>query len=524
MTLTQSIGVIMGANIGTTVTAQIIAFKVTHYALVLVAVGFAMFFCSKHEKTRHYGHMIMGLGLIFFGMQLMSDGTKPLRSFQPFIELMQHMDRPLMAILVSAVFTALVQSSSATTGIVIALASNGYISLETGISLICGANIGTCVTALLASMGKPREAKRAAWVHVLFNVAGVVIWFGMIGPLADVVRTISPTASAQSMNAATENLRNELVNFDSLTSEQVANAARRSAETPRQIANAHTIFNVSNTLLLIWFTTPFAWIVRKLVPDKRESPAQPAQPRYLDDLLIHTPSLAMDIVRMELGRLGANTLSMVRRSLAIVLRSTEDELTKLKKMDNDVDKLHGAVVTYLGRLSQENLSDWQSRRLHDYLAAANYIENIADVVETNLVDAGQARLKYDLTISDVTRDVLTAFHRKVCWSVEHAVRALVQDDKQVAKEVIAAKPEINRLAADAELHLTRRLAADEPNRLAAFKIESEIIEYLKRVYYFAKRIAKDVEQNGGDIPDEEQVEQPTELAPTGALQATARLQ
>lgn len=509
LTLSQSVGVIMGANIGTTITAQIIAFKVTQYALALVAVGFAMFFCSKHEKTRHYGHMIMGLGLIFFGMQLMSDGTKPLRSFEPFIQLMQQMDRPFMAILVAAVFTGIVQSSSATTGIVIALACNGYISLEAGIALIFGANIGTCVTAILAAMGKPREAKRAALVHIIFNVAGVVIWFGLIGPLADVVRTVSPTASAASVGVATETLRTELANFDSLSSDEVANAARRSAETPRQIANAHTIFNVANTLLLIWFTTPLAWLVQRIVPDQHKVPTESAKPRYLDDLLIQTPSLALDIVRMELGRLGANTLSMVRRSLAIVLRSTEDELAKLKKMDNDVDKLHGAVVTYLGRLSQENLSDRQSMQLHNYLAAANHIENIADVVETNLVDAGRARLKYDLTISEATRDVLTAFHRKVCWSVEHAVRALVEDDKLVAQEIIAAKGEISQLANAAERHLTRRLSADEPNRLAAFKIESEIIEYLKRVYYFAKRIAKDLVNDEGESAETEAVEHDT---------------
>ena len=331
LTLSQSIGVIMGANVGTTVTAQIIAFKVTHYALALVAVGFAMFFCSKHEKTRHYGHMIMGLGLIFFGMQLMSDGTKPLRSYEPFIQLMRQMDRPLLAILVAAAFTGLVQSSSATTGIVIALACNGYISLEAGIALIFGANIGTCVTAVLAAVGKSREAKRAALVHIIFNIAGVVIWIGFIGPLADVVRTVSPAASAESIRVATETLRTELANFDALTSEQVARAARRSAETPRQIANAHTIFNVANTLLLIWFTSPLAWLVQRIIPDQRKVSAEPAKPRYLDNLLIQTPALAMDIVRMELGRLGAHTLIMVRRSLEIVLHSTEDELAKLKR-------------------------------------------------------------------------------------------------------------------------------------------------------------------------------------------------
>ncbi len=246
MSLTQSIGIIMGANIGTTITAQLIAFKITHYSLVLVAIGFFTLFCSKNEKARHYGHMIMGLGLIFFGMHLMSDGTKPLRSYQPFMEMMQQMDNPLWAILLAAGFTALVQSSSATTGLVITLAAQGFISLDAGIALIFGANIGTCITAILASIGKPREAVRAAVVHVLFNVAGVAIWFAFIPQLALFVTWLSPA------------------------NPDLVGTARLAAETPRQIANAHTVFNVANTMLLIWFTAPLAWLVQRIVPERAE--------------------------------------------------------------------------------------------------------------------------------------------------------------------------------------------------------------------------------------------------------------
>ena len=466
MTFAQSTGVIMGANVGTTITAQIVAFKVTQYALVLVAVGFAMLFCMKNEKVKHYGHMIMGLGLVFFGMQLMSDGTKPLRTYEPFIQMMHSMDNPLMAILLSAAFTGLVQSSSATTGIVIVLASQGFVSLDAGIALIFGANIGTCVTAMLAAIGKTREAVRAAVIHVIFNVAGVVLWFGLIGQLGDFVTRISPSYAAL---AGTEKL---------------------AAETPRQIANAHTIFNVTNALVFVWLTGPIGWLACRIVPDRAEVPRQTARPRYLDDLLIQTPSLAMDIVRMELGRLGAAAIRMVRGALNTVIRGEEEELVKLEQMDNDVDQLHGAIVTYLGRLSQENLSDRQAEQLHDYLAAANYIENIGDMIETNLVDAGRERLEHHLEISEQTEHVLELLHRKVAWSVERAVRALVENDASIAAEVMSVKDEINLLAGEAEKHLSRRLAADEPQRLVAFRLESEIMEYLKRMYYFAKRIAK----------------------------------
>jgi len=178
MSLTQAIGVIFGANIGTTITAQIIAFKVTKWALLLVAVGFVMEFVGKKEKIRTYGSLIMGLGLIFFGLAVMSAGMKPLRTYEPFIDLMQNVSNPAVGILIALIFTALVQSSSATTDVIIALATQGLITLEAGIALAFGANIGTCVTAGLAAIGKPREAVRVAVAHVTFNIAGVllVVW------------------------------------------------------------------------------------------------------------------------------------------------------------------------------------------------------------------------------------------------------------------------------------------------------------------------------------------------------------
>ncbi|NNF97110.1 MAG: Na/Pi cotransporter family protein, partial [Halobacteria archaeon] len=162
MSLSQSVSIIMGANIGSTVTAQILAFNIAYYALIPVAVGFFMSFSGKTERTKYFGMMLMGLGLVFYGMGLMSDGMKPLRSYEPFMEILSKMELPLYGILVGAIFTGLVQSSAATVGIAIAMASEGLLTLPAGIALALGANIGTCVTALLAAMGKPTEAVRAA--------------------------------------------------------------------------------------------------------------------------------------------------------------------------------------------------------------------------------------------------------------------------------------------------------------------------------------------------------------------------
>ncbi len=467
LSLRQSIGIIMGAEIGTTVTAQIIAFKVTGYALILVAAGFFMKVLPIKPKVKRYGPLLMGLGLIFFGMNVMKEATSPLRDFEPFIDTMQNLSNPLVAVLFSALFTALIQSSSATTGIIIVLASQGFLSLEAGIALVFGANIGTSITAFLASIGKPREALRAAVVHIMFNISGVLLWIGFIDQLANFVEWVSPVTEG-------------LTGVEALK-----------ADSPRQIANAHTTFNTANTLLFIGFTPVIARIVERIVPDRTLAEEERVLDRsYLDDILVHTPSLALDLVRMELARIGAATLRMVRGAIDPVIGGTEEELEELRQMDEEVDRLHGALVTYLGRLSVENLTEEQSHMLSQYLGAANYFENIGDMIETNLVDAGRVRLSSNVEISPSTGDVLRGLHEKVQWAVERATEATASGDLAAAQEVIDAKEEINSLTEEAENHLVERLSAAAPQRLAAFRIETELIEALKRIYYFAKRIAR----------------------------------
>jgi phosphate:Na+ symporter len=463
MTLIQSIGVIMGANVGTTITAQIIAFKVTKFAMILIFVGFFVLFTAKRERARSTGVMIMGLGLIFFGMDLMSQATAPLRTYPPFIDAMSRLESPLTAIILSALFTALVQSSSATTGVVIVLASQGFITLDTGIALIFGANIGTCITALLASIGKPTEAVQAAMVHVLFNVFGVLLWFPFIALLAGFVRELTPAAG-----------------------------------TPRQIANAHTIFNVANTLLFLPFVAQIAWLVRRMVPERILAMPTIIQPKYLDPNLLSTPELGLDRARLEIGRLGMCAQRMVWKSAPAVLHGTHDELAQLAEMDADVDALQGAIVRYLGELSQRNLLHDQTEKLYDYMAVATYIENIGDMVETNLVEAGEQRLANNVRISSGTQEAIYALHERVCRTVEQALAAVADDDKGIATDVINAKPEINRLADAIDSHLAQRLVADEPNRLGAYRVESDIVENYRRIYYFAKRVAKAIAEE--DMP------------------------
>ena len=474
LTLAAAVGVIIGANVGTTVTAQIVAFKVTQYALVLVAGGFAVSALAKRQRTRHYGQALLGLGLVFFGMDLMSEATYPLRSYQPFIDAMGRMSSPLVAIGVSAGFTALVQSSSAATGVVIVLASQGFITLEAGILLIFGANVGTCVTALIAAVGKSRDALRAALVHVVFNVVGVLLWLWFVEDLADAVRWVSPSAP------------------------ELTGADRLGAETPRQIANAHTLFNVANTLLFIGLTGPMAWLVKKIIPDRLDvSPPGRIRPKYLDPLLLDTPDLALDRVRLELVRLGGLTYDMVAASLEITTGGSEEQLDALAAQDDDVDALHAAVIAYLGQLSLRNVEDRHAVRLAAYMAAANQLENIGDMVETNLVEEGRGRIRQNLSISAGTLEHLGGLHAAVTRGLELTISAVERDDPHLAAEVVEMKVSLNTTLEAAEGHIAHRLSADDANRIPLFSLESEVIEYLRRVYYFSKRIAKGVlEANG----------------------------
>jgi phosphate:Na+ symporter len=396
----------------------------------------------------------------------MSDAMKPLRSYQPFLELMTSMENPFIGILVAAVFTGLIQSSSATTGIVIVMATQGFITLNAGIALAFGANIGTCVTALLAAIGKPREALRAAVVHVLFNVFGVVLWVGFIPYLADFVTLMSP-------------VHPELRGVD-----------RLAAEAPRQIANAHTVFNIANTLIFIGFTSQFVRLVEKLVPDKPLEDLIIARPKYLDEELISTPSLALERARMEMGHMGGRVRVMLDRIMPAITTGNRGALKQIAKVDDEVDILHGHIVTYLGRISQKTLTDEQTRELLHLMGAVNDLENIGDIIETDLVQLGNKRIEQAVSISDSTRAVLENLHETIALTVDLALKAVEDNDQKAAQEVIARKGDITRLMESAAMHEARRLVAEEPNRLAAYTLEMDILEKLKRIYYFAKRMSK----------------------------------
>ncbi|WP_075187768.1 Na/Pi cotransporter family protein [Teredinibacter haidensis] len=479
LNLSQSIGVIIGANIGTTITAQIIAFKIYKYGLLMIAFGFLMDIAARNERVKQWGMAIMGLGLIFFGMELMSSATGPLREWPPFITALQNMQSPFTGILAGMVFTAVVQSSSATTGIVIVLASQGLITLESGIALIFGANIGTCVTAAISAVGRPREAVQAAWVHIIFNAGGVLLWVLFIPQLSDLIRYLSPAAA--DINAI-------------------------ATDTPRQIANAHTLFNIGNALLFIGFTVPIARLVERLVPRKTVA-VETIEALYLDRYYLEQPSVALDQTRRELVRLAEFGRGTLSRAFRVVTEGSLSQVNNLLKEDDRVDQLHGAIISYLGKLSQKNLVEPQPTQLSNYIAIANYIENLADVMEENLLNCARERIELNLKISPVTIKSLRPLYEEVCHAYDAMLSALKTGDAASAKKAVLSKERVNQAAVEVNKHLTGRLVASEPNRLAAYKVEIDITENLKRINTLTRRIARllrdDPDLNAEAAPNEE---------------------
>ncbi len=466
MSMAQSVAVIMGANIGSTVTAQILAFNVSRFALPILTVGFLVAFVPKGERTREFGRMLLGAGLVFYGIAVMSEAMAPLRAYPPFIDFIKTLSHPLAAALAGMTFTALVHSSAATTGVVIVLAGQGVMSLETAIAVALGANVGTCATAGLAAIGKPREAVRAALVHVLFNVAGVAIWIGFIPELAEIVRAVSPTAA------------------------NLTGSARAAAEAPRQVANAHTIFNVVNTLLFIGFTTQIARLVEWLVPDRPLGADEPLMPKFLDDNLLGTPAMALDAARREIGRMGAYVAFMLERALPAALSSSRQTLHVIEAMDKPVDRLHRELIAYLGRISATPLTPDQAPVLMHLVAMTNDLEHLADRIATDMTTSARKRLDERVVIAGDAASRIAGYHAEVLRALRDAVAAVTSGDRELASTVRSMKHGVSDMASQISRERFGRIPGGAETVVRGYVREVELLEILDGIFKIARRIAR----------------------------------
>lgn len=470
MTLAQSVGVIMGANIGSTVTAQLLAFNLSAYSLGPVAIGFFMLFTAKRERVKYYGMMIMGIGLVFYGMGLMSETMTPLRTYEPFVDVLKTLERPGAGIIAGAIFTAVVQSSAATVGIAIAMASEGLLGLPAGIALALGANIGTAVTT--AAMGilssKSAEATRASVVHVAFNVLGVLLWLPLIALLVDIAVWLSPA------------------------SPELTGAARAASEVPRQIANANTFFNVINTLLFIGFTTWFARLAEWIVPDRPPREGVIIEPEFLDQAALAAPSVALQRVRLELGRVGEITQGMLEDVGPAFNERDGARLDDIIRRDDQVDILESEILKYLGKIREGMLTHEESSELQRLVTAVDNLENLADVIETDTAALARQAIELGLTSSDETRALLTGLYGTAIKAVGLTVRAVRDNDQHAAEEVLMMKNLVRDQSESLLARKAERLTADDPDYLALMRLHMSFVDQMRRIYTLTKRIAKTV--------------------------------
>jgi phosphate:Na+ symporter len=474
LTLGQAIAVSMGGAVGSTLTAQIIAFDISYFALLLVALGFGLSMWKSHRIASLVGSMMLGLGVLFVGLAMMSDFMRPLRSYQPFVDLMASMSNPLYGILIGAVFTAIVQSSSATLGVIIALASQGLIPLQAGIALVFGANVGTTITALLATIGQPRSALHTAIGHVSFKVLIVVIWLPLIGVLERITRAVSPSADGLAL------------------AEQLA------YEVPRQVANAHTIINVATVLLLLPFINVLAALIVRVVGEG-PGPREPAQvATALNPVLYEMPPLAMDAVRQEVVALGQRVREQLDLVTATILAGKDIEAGPLQSREQLIDRRHAEIVHYVQPMLQQELAADTGMAIVDLVEAADHLESLGDLVERELVPLYERQRAAAAATSPDSLARLAAFAAAVSAELQRALEAVQAADQAMARRILDAKPDLRRL---------ERALRDADPRAERSALEREMAETLRRAYSLVRRLVRvgtgllRADMDGGEAPN-----------------------
>ena len=458
----QALGVILGSNIGSTVTAQIVAFKVTDYALLLIAVGSIMTLFSKKDSAKHIGFVILGFGLLFYGMKVMSDTMKPLRTDPTFNIILTSFENPFLGIIAGAVFTALIQSSSATTGIVITLASSGSITLEAGIPLILGANIGTCITALLAGLKATRDAKRVAIGHVLFNVIGVLVFCFWIPTFADLV-------------------------------------AQTTDNVPRQIANAHTIFNIVSTILFIPFAPFISRTIIRYFPDKEklrniEKPAI----LNLDEKVLSYPTAAINNAQAEISGVVGLTERVVG-SLVPPFITDKDQsdvenpelnlITGLHQRLEKIKYLNENISNYLIKISQQDLTSHQSREVFALVSATNYLNSINDTVKMKFENLIGKKESLDEGFSDAGQEEILVYHAKLLKQIKRLNKYFAKYDRAKATKIMKKGKKYKDLEEKYRLEHFKRVSGNVSVSVATHQLHVELMDMLKQINTFIELIA-----------------------------------
>jgi len=433
MSVQQALGIVLGANIGTTVTAQIIAFKLADVALPLVGVGMFMKILSKREKVRYWGDFLLGFGLLFFGMLVMQEGIMPLRDAPWVTDIFVQFSRiPVLGVLVGAVMTMIFQSSSATVGLVIALASTGMVDFPGAAALVLGDNIGTTITANLAAIGTSVSAKRVARAHFLFNLFGVCIVLAIFPYFVQFVDLITPGDPMQVTAAGV-----------------VPYAARH-------VANLHTLFNVTNCLLFLPFLGALGRVASFITPG--EEKPKVFRLETLAPTIFETPSFALDEARQELDYMGGEVFKMLSVAEMPLLenKETEKSLEEIKKTEDIVDSLQKEINTYLAELSRNSITEKQSREVFSMLQIVSNLERIGDHCES-IGKLCKRRNEFNLDFSEEGRKELSLIYHHTKMFLKTVVDAITDTPGDLMEQVQGFEPRLNAMRKEMRINHMDRL-------------------------------------------------------------------
>lgn len=417
ITLAGALAIMLGAHVGTTITAQLVAFKLTTIAPIFVFVGVAVFFLARKDKNRNKGLAILGFGFLFVGLAMMSAAVKPLAENEVTRNVFLNFGRqPLLGILTGFLVTAIIQSSSTTTGIIIAFATVGLLDLPSSIYLVFGINIGTGVTAIIASIGGNMASKKLALGNILFTVIATAVAL----PFTSLYLTYIPMISS---------------------------------DIARQVANAHTIFNVISTIILLPFVQFFVGLLDKLIPgqdyEKKET-------KHLDKKLLVTPHLSIKAVVKEMVAMLNICDEMLDKARKCTISYNHKLKNEISLDEDSVDEMQKSITSYLVEMTQTELSDKQRRLMPALLHSVNDIEKVADYCE-NIVRLAQRAYEHDLTYSPHALQELEKLFDKTEALMRHTKKAILNDDHKAASITLNIEQEIDELTAQYKMNHVKRL-------------------------------------------------------------------
>ena len=405
MTLKQAVWVIMGANIGTTITGQLIALDIGAIAPLFAIAGVGAIMFIKSEKVHHMSSIFAGLGILFMGMDMMGAAMSPLKESEAFISLMTKFDNPLLGILVGALFTAVIQSSSASVGILQALASTGMIPLSSAVFVLFGQNIGTCITAVLASIGMKVNAKRTTVIHLLFNIIGTVLFtvICLVTPYVTWIEAMTP------------------------------------GDPVAQIANAHTVFNIVTTLLLLPFGTHMANIAVRILPDSKKADDEDLRLKYIrpfeSSYAIGHSAVAVSQVRDEVNRMRDMVAKNISDSFDSLVQYDEKLRKKVSEREEYIDFLNKGISEYIVSLmaSEMNMSD--SRKINGYYAIISNLERIGDHA-VNLAEYGDDMRKWEIDFSDTVKEELNEMKAQCIAALDNLKEVTSENVERILSQAV----------------------------------------------------------------------------------------